>query len=335
MIWRRICYLLLLTAGGYFMLLYNFEGLRFLLCCMMVIPLLSAFLLLPEKLLCRAEVETEQSFVTRGENVRFTVKIKHRGPFPVSRLLVELSWKAPGNPPVKERRCFHGLGMNAEERFTVELRAGHCGMASLEVRRALAYDLLGLWRMSAGRGKQAEVCVTPVLESVSSRLREMYNLMAGGMGTEREGDLLLRDFQPGDSLHRVYWKLAARSGQLVVRDFERSGMVTVFLDFSEAFAEQAEDWDRYLDKACSLLYFFSEEGRQTLQIPTEVVWRQEGRYLKDRLIGGEAVQSWFCVFLSGRIKDMIFEEEERLPEFCWRLEEDCRLYFGEQCIYEE
>ena len=71
--------------------------------------------------------------------------------------------------------------------------------------------------------------------------------------------MLLRDFQPGDSLHRIYWKMAAKGDGLQVRDFERGSLVSLFLHCSEELRAQADAWDRYLDRAASFLYFCAEE----------------------------------------------------------------------------
>lgn len=310
-------------------MLYNFRGLRYLLCCLLILPLVSFLLALPGKFLCRVKMEAAQTEGTRGDEAVFTVKVKNRSPFPIARLRLDLRWEAPGGESVRERRWLQGLGMNCEEKFTLRMSAEHCGMAALSIKKAMVCDYLGVFAFSVARRKREEVCILPVITPVSASIREICSANNAKAGTEREGDLLLRDFLPGDSMHRIYWKLAAKDRELQVRDFERSGDVTLFLKFTEELTQQADRWDRYLDRASSLLYFLAEEAQQNLQFSLGVVWRRGELYLKSDIPSGEAVQVWMHSLLKGEAAGIFLTEEELQSlenGFC--LEEDGELYLN-------
>ena len=67
---RRICYLLLLAAGFFQMMLYDYQGLRFLLCCAVCIPAMCFILLLFQVFSCKVTLLTDQTFVSRGDTVK-------------------------------------------------------------------------------------------------------------------------------------------------------------------------------------------------------------------------------------------------------------------------
>lgn len=332
---RRLCYLALVLTGGFLVMLYNFRGLRFLLCCLFIVPMVSFLLTLPGKFLCKVRLEAAQNEAVRGEAADFTVRAESRSLFPIAKLRLDLRWEMPDGGKVKEKRWLCGLERNREERFSLELSADHCGMAALSVRKAAVCDYLGLFALSAAKNERVEVCIMPLITPVSAQVKEICSPDSMYMGTEREGDLLLRDFLPGDSIHRIYWKLAAKDRELQVRDFERSSTVTLFLNFSEEDTRQAEMWDKYLDKVCSLLYFLAEEGRQALQISPEVVWRRGEMYLKSNIPDGEAASAWIAALLKGKLDGAFLTEEEilSLGNSFW-LEEDGRLYFGGRPVTE-
>ena len=340
MIRGRFCYLLLLAAGSYFIMLYNFQGLRFLFGCILCIPAVSFLFLIPVKLFCRIRLEGEQEFVERGELPEIQITVENRGFFPVSRILLEMRWKEPGTKERRIRKWVQGMGGHTQEYFIPEMTAMHCGLATLTLVKARVYDYLGIFalpvRLTEGRKRIAEVCVVPVIAPVPHALEETFAQVWQETGEEKEGDLLLRDCQPGDSLHRIYWKIMAKAGDLQVRDFESSGYVSLYLHFSDSFRTQTEAWDRYLDRAASLLYFFAEECRVGMQMPTEVVWQQGQEFFRCMIPDGAAVYIWLCVFLrEGTAEGSVSAEEVPFPERGWHLEEDCRLYYGEQCVYEE
>ena len=56
----------------------------------------------------------------------------------------------------------------------------------------------------------------------------MGDSLRGGGGDDYTG---LRDYQPGDSLHHVHWKSAARSDELLVKQFNSGGAQTLWLDW--------------------------------------------------------------------------------------------------------
>ncbi len=336
MIRRRLCFLLLLAAGGYFIMLYDFQGLRFLFGCILCIPLVSFLFLIPMSLGCRTHLSADREAVMRGETLEAKVTVENRGLLPVPGVLLELYWNVPGEREVKVRKRLNCMGMKEKEIFSSGVSAIHCGQASLELAGAKVCDYLGLFSLPV-RGKGgAEICITPVVKPVPSPVETAYSQTLQGGGGEREGDMLLRDFQPGDSLHRVYWKLMAKGDDLQVRDFERSSSVSLFLHFSDELKSRAKEWDRYLDGTVSLLYFLAEECRQTIQLSVEVVWRQGDAFFRCAIQDGDAVQAWVCALLREEaVGTALLEEEIPLLEQGWHMEEDCRLYFGEQCVYEE
>lgn len=339
MIFRRICYLLLLAVGGCFVMLYDFPGLRFLLCCVVFLPMACLLLLIPGALLCRIELKAGRAAVTRGDSVRFHVTVENRGPFPVSRVLIVMCWNVPGERTVRAKKWLCGLGRGCKEEISLELDALHCGRARLLVKKAVVFDYLGIFGLPVRGKRESEICVLPVITPISHETLDVSVWNIREMGGEKEGDLLLRDFRPGDSLHRVYWKLTAKDGELKIRDFEQRASLTIFLKFPDPLRERAEEWDRYLDRACSLLYFFagfSGQTKQTVQTTLAVVWRQGYNFLKYEISGEDNLQAWVNVLLMQEsVGVSLTDEDESFLENGFHLEEDGRLYFGEQCVYGE
>lgn len=101
------------------------------------------------------------------------------------------------------------------------------------------------------------------------------------------------------------------------------------MKFTEELTQQADRWDRYLDRASSLLYFLAEEAQQNLQFSLGVVWRRGELYLKSDIPSGEAVQVWMHSLLKGEAAGIFLTEEELQSlenGFC--LEEDGELYLN-------
>ncbi len=334
MIKRRIYYLLLLGGCFGLIMLYNYEGLRFLLCCLIFIPLLCLLLLIPAAFSCRVSLDMGGQTMTRGEDTDFSMTVYNKGLLPVSGVHVCVSWMAPGEKKVKAKSRLQGLGRKERAELILELSAEHCGMAQLRVTKLYICDYLGLFSLPLFFPKKNQLNkefgvlprVTPILKEEAACFSQCPPEPSG------EGDVLLRDYRQGDSLHRIYWKLSVRTQELQIRDFEHSGQVALFLDFAPELKNTAELWDAYLDRACSLLYFLVQEGALNNRL-VEVAWRGEEGIVKEELTGEGALQAWMEDFLLGKSKGVVVREDAAFEEkLVFRLKEDCRLYYGEQSI---
>lgn len=333
---RRICYLLLLAAGFFQMMLYDYQGLRFLLCCAVCIPAMCFILLLFQVFSCKVTLLTDQTFVSRGDTVKARVRVRAggRGLLPISGISVWVSWNLPGEQGETQRLRIRGIRRKSIREIPVELTARHCGRARIEVKKAAIYDCLGLFSLPVKKGEDIKICITPVITPVSAQALETDLGNFWSRIGEKEGDLFLRDFLPGDSLHRIYWKLMAKDGEMQVRDMEKSNTFRFFFSFSDAFRLQAENWDRYLDQACSLLHFFMEN--QQIRAGLEAVWKSGESFFLQEITEVESLQTWIYLLLMQERGGVPCPEDEiPLLEQGFHLEEDCRLYIGEQCVYEE
>lgn len=314
---RRLCYLLLLGEGAYLFMLYDYQGLRFLVGFLLLFPLVCLLLLLLSVPACRVELKTRPEVFTRGEQAEARVLVENRGLLPVARVLVCICWAPPGQREVRMKKWVCGLGRGCKREAVFVLSGQHCGRAGLRVSRLRVYDYLGLlwfprrvhsrenltrktgghpFRRNNSRGKREyrELCIVPRVDPVS---RQEAELLSPGYRGEEDGDLVLRDYRPGDSLRRVHWKLSEKLGRLQMREREPEGLPGLYLDFSPGLRTQPDQWDRYLDRACSLLYFLAGEA-EALQIPAEVVWKEGESFRKEEITGVESLLDWIRVLLS-------------------------------------
>lgn len=326
----KIFYLLFLLEGLFLIMLYDFRGLRFLFCCLVLLPLLSFLLLIPMAFCCSVSIKASRQTVVREETAQFRLVVENKGLLPVSGLSVRVRWSAPGEKEGKAWKRLSGLGRGAREEIVLEFAAAHCGRARLRVARARLYDYFGIFSLPVKvRGRSLDVCVYPMASPVA---REAMALDFKEMGKDREGDMFLRGYLPGDSLRRIYWQLSAKTEELQVRDFEKSGLLRVFLDFSPAYRKQCGEWDRYLDRLSSLLFFLLEEAGGDM-FWMEAVWRQAGRLYTYDISDMAALYIWLGAILAEEPLGTPFGGGEDAIGEALCLREDCGLYIGEQCIY--
>ena len=164
--------------------------------------------------------DLDQRTVRRGENVRLSLNLRHRGLLPIAPVQLEISQGA--GFPVREVYLRNMPGKL--QTLVLPFRADHVGVCSPGVRAWTVEDLLGLF--SVRRPVDEELFRLLVLPGTFAT--EPLPLSPGDPGSEMLArateDLSspsdIRSWQPGDPLKKIHWKLSLRKGELLVRKYD-------------------------------------------------------------------------------------------------------------------
>lgn len=333
MIRRKILYILILAAWCWLVMLYTFQGLRFLLAVLLCVPVLCLILLLPQKRKTEVELKEIPEYVTRGESIRVRATVTYKGSFPMAGLRIKGIWRAHGTKDLRVESMMRGLGGRTEREIEFTLPAEHCGPAEFTVAKARIYDCLRLFSLSVSPGRTGKVLVTPRLEPVpENEAAAILNLLRMRSASD-DGEPFVREYRPGDSLRSIHWKLTVKEDELQVRDFDPDRQISLFLNMTDGLRGEPEKRDLFLDRACSLMAFLAEVCRDQ----AVVCWMQDGVLHRNRIREPEdiypCIRKLILVEKAG-VADPRDPAVECMLAGC-HLEEDGRLYLGEQCIDEE
>lgn len=311
---------MMLISVFYLALLYDFAGLRFLLGCILMIPLGSLLLLILQVFSCRFYLG-EADWVYRGEGTELSVTLENRGFLPLGRVSFTGRLQVPGEGEMKLRR--YVLGVRAkecrEERFFVE--AGHCGEIVLSGAKVKICDVLGLFALPTRGAGKISLYVLPRADLAYGReLERVVQSSADALD-----DIYIRGYRQGDSVHRIYWKLSAKEDKLQVRDYEPGAAVSFYLDFPQEAREQPDRWDVCLERAVSVLAYLSKPGHGV----TEVVWNRGGSLCRYSVRTGDDVTGCMCAVLGRKSANAGYWENSVIAlDQGYRLDGEGRLYLG-------
>jgi uncharacterized protein (DUF58 family) len=145
----------------------------------------------------------------------------------------------------------------AETRVAVAhpaLRRGRFGQGTLEIASAFP---LGLWTCRLRFSLPNEILVLPRLGTLRrvprSGAQMRGNSGHGGAGRGDEQEVYgVRDWRDGEGLRAVHWKLSARRGRLLVREFRSEPRPPVHVILSTAVPEDARGAKNRFEDAVSL-----------------------------------------------------------------------------------
>lgn len=206
MLRRRVLYLVCLAGCIGFFVAYRAWLGWLLLLAVVGLPWLSLLLSLPAMLTIKAELSCP-SRVGLGETIIPQVQMRCSVPIPPVR------WHLS---------TYHGfVGRKIRLKKTVEILAEHCGSISVQAEKIWVYDYLGLFRRRLSKIPEQRVLVWPKSEQVPE-LPNLKRYIAGSWRPKPGGGFAenydLRLYRPGDDLRQIHWKLAAKTGKLVLRE---------------------------------------------------------------------------------------------------------------------
>lgn len=233
---RFITYLIMAAGTLYIAVLYGSNSFLMLFYLELLLPVVLFFVSLPLLRGVQVQLQLPVSVVEKGQNTIVELWIQNKAIVPSGRIAVQVICHYPMNRK-SEKTWFYGRisarrqSVPAMSKFHAEYCADCVGNVRLEITKVKCYDLLGLvvLPLPKSRWKQIEpesLLILPKISEVPvfvSRQSRDFAGEAEEYSKERGGDdpseiFQIRDYQPGDKLRSVHWKLSVKTGELMVSE---------------------------------------------------------------------------------------------------------------------
>ena len=175
--------------------------------------------------------ELSENAVYRGDTAFIVISLRHRGWIPIAPVLLELASDSGRDVRLRDIP-------GKTQRLKLPVFAGHVGVFPAGVRACAVEDLLGLFR------KRIVLDDASCMMTVFPRTFDTDPLVMapGDPGTELMSRATedvsspsdIREYQPGDAMKKIHWKLSLRKGELMVRKFDEPVLqdILILLDCS-------------------------------------------------------------------------------------------------------
>lgn len=210
------------------------------------IPLLTYLLLLATSwmylctvkkgLLVRSDFEEESC--TRTESVKLPLAVCNRSPLPVFKALPQVFVANPYGDVEQSEEAVIAIDNNEDARISASVACAHIGSYQIGLKGILLFDPFGLLHVEVACVDHASIVATPLPCEASalefSQLAMRKSLMPVRSVISDDVDYAgVRDYEFGDPMKSVHWKLSARTENLQTRLFETNvnTKTAVIIDF--------------------------------------------------------------------------------------------------------
>lgn len=274
-IFRIIGYLVLMGINIWLLwFFHNFLNLA-ILTVMVFLPVFS--ILLTKWVIRRLETDWEGPYesMSKGETFYMQLKIRNRTWLGIMncKLLISVSNLFYGT--VREHEIRVPIRAKKGQTITYPVTVSKCGMIEFTVHTLLVEDFLGF---VAFRTKPDSRYVISVLPNTKSDLSLELNAYMQGMteveestkkGTDFSEVQDIREYQPGDKMQNIHWKLSVKKDLLMVKERVSMSSRQLFL-LMELHDNENGLMEEILDCGYGIVRFMLQH-----QFPVSLIWWSE------------------------------------------------------------
>ena len=225
MIRNRLVYILFLLLGVFFVMAFGGRMPVFLLTALLLLPLVSILAALVSSRHLEMRQTIKRYILQKGEETIYTIKLTNQGHFfcPLVRACF-----LPDAKPVMEgwnKERFFSLPPKHSESHSYTLKGRFRGKFPVGVEHLEVLDYLGLFRLKRKANQKLVLKVFPQAVPLTGFYADL-----GQEVSRREMSLLsqedhgsisdIKNYHPGDHLKDMHWKLSAKRGELLVKNYE-------------------------------------------------------------------------------------------------------------------
>lgn len=210
-----------------------------------------------------ATIELDATRVVEGEQAFGRVVVRNRGGRTLLPSLIEL-------PVGRRSRRFElpSLAGETDHEILFAVPTRRRGVITIGPLRSVKVDPFGLYRRERNWTERATLFVHPRTVPVGAQatgfLRDIEGVTSHNLTSSDVAFHALREYVPGDDLRTVHWRTTARTGRLMVRQFEetRRSHLLIALSLRRTDYAAAAELDAAVSTVGSLVKQARREERQ-------------------------------------------------------------------------
>lgn len=222
----KLAYLGVVIISGLFFIMYIDSLSLLLLGLVLILPIILFILGLIAKMSTSISVDMEPLVITKGSHSHIILQVENKSIISASRVHVYVSYKNNYDNKQKVDTIVFPASALSKQKIKMNISSAHCGTVSVEIQKATFYDFFRLWSFTKKFNKKYSVTVIPEEKMIEASINLNSNvaLEADTFSKHKSGDdpsevFKIRDYQGGDKLNRIHWKLSTKQDSLLVKEY--------------------------------------------------------------------------------------------------------------------
>lgn len=261
---NRILYLVLLILSLTFVYFYGGKIPYMLFYTALILPVISAVYTLVIFFRFKYVQETDKKFVVKGDKVSFTFNFVNEDFILYPFINVTFCGAEAIFSNQIQTRSF-SVAPFRQKKYSFELTCNYRGSYNIGIKSVEIMDFLGIFKLSYSVPEPKYITVYPRIVPLDrfylktvflSETNSVLNSWFKNSTTISD----IKEYEYGDSLKKIHWKATAKTGKLMVKNFQNTSeaCVSLFLDLRNnlySFEQNTIIEDKVIESAVSVVHY--------------------------------------------------------------------------------
>lgn len=190
-------------------------------------PVLLLLIVLSTVPFLQVKVIPSDHVTTKGDEITVSFQVTNHSIFPVSYFGLNFSYSFYNDNLKTRNRISMSMNARSEQIVHCHIKTTNCGMITYSCDSFQVYDYFRLFSLRKKTKEAIRIMILPKLYEIEE------NFIPNPNGIVKDGDIYskqkpgddpsevfgIREYQEGDRLHRIHWKLSSKKDQLMIKEF--------------------------------------------------------------------------------------------------------------------
>ena len=230
-----LSYIFVVLINVFLVFFYNHPAFVVLAVCLIVLPFLSYFFTKEATKRLEMQILFLPSSLTKGYDARLTLTITNPLLLPITDASASISIRSSFYHHTDRRKYLFPLPFGKESSLQFPVILDKCGSYEAQLDEFEIWDFLHMFHFKKTKDQLSQVLVFPNSAPMEKILSSVY---AEGFDEFEESAKVgnvsanvtdIREYQPGDRLQKIHWKLSSKLDKLFVKENESTSTNQLFL----------------------------------------------------------------------------------------------------------
>lgn len=223
MLVTKILFLLLIIICTFFYILYVPDFALVLLIVFIALPVIMFITALILKHSIKAELTVKDTAVPKNQPFPVQLCITNKSFIPVGKAEAHIEYYNVFSNQISSFYLDLPIQPRNLQRVTFQLSSKFCGIIKIRTVNIKIYDPMRLFGFRTGKNIRTETAIMPEnneIVSTTDRINEESSVFSENNPGDDPSEIFdLREYNPGDRLNRIHWKLSSKKNDFIVKEY--------------------------------------------------------------------------------------------------------------------
>ena len=226
MILTKILFIVLILICIAFYILYVWDFALVLLIVIAALPVIMYITTYITQKNTTVEFAVKDKNVPKNKDFPVQLVVTNNSIFPVGKAEAHIEYYNVFSNQISSFDLYMPIQPKNSQRITFQLSSKFCGIIKIRTSQINIFDPLRIFKFKTGKNIRTVICIMPEGHEIGGIVHytDRVNEESDIFSEHRPGDdpsevFDLREYNPGDKLNRIHWKLSSKKDEFIVKEY--------------------------------------------------------------------------------------------------------------------